>query len=285
MNWRNVMVAADQQSVDRLEGCFWKLGAVSVTVKDAGDDPLYEPGVGETPMWPSLLVEGLFEDDVDPAMIASGLDQAGFAVLSSEPLADREWERAWLDDFRPMRYGERLWICPTEHTVDARDAVVLQLDPGLAFGSGTHATTRLCLEWLDRNPLEGKRVLDFGCGSGVLGIAAALLGASAVMGIDNDPQALVATRDNAVRNSVNLITLAPAALVRGSQDIVIANILAQPLIDLSPVLKDAISKEGDLVLSGIMTSQRDWVAAAYGDLILRGEQHLDGWLLLHFSTC
>ncbi len=285
MNWRNVTVAADQQTVDRLEGCFWELGAVSVTVKDAGDDPLYEPGVGETPMWPSLLVEGLFEDDVDPATIARGLDEAGFAQLSSEPLADREWERAWLDDFRPMRYGERLWICPTEHSVDARDAVVLQLDPGLAFGSGTHATTRLCLEWLDRNPPEGKRVLDFGCGSGVLGIAAGLLGAAAVTGIDNDPQALVATHDNAVRNGVNVITFAQAALVPGSQDIVIANILAQPLIELSQVLIDAVSNEGDLVLSGIMASQRDWVAAAFGDLILSDEQHLDGWLLLHFSAC
>jgi ribosomal protein L11 methyltransferase len=283
VNWRNVTVAASQESVERLESCFWALGAVSVTVRDAGDDPLYEPGVGETPMWSSLLVVGLFEDDVDPGQIELGMKRSGFEVLASEPLADREWERVWLDDFRPMRYGERMWICPTGHSVTEPGAIVMHLDPGLAFGSGTHATTRLCLEWLDRTPLAGMRVLDFGCGSGVLGIAAGLLGAEEVLGIDNDPQALVATRDNARRNGINVTALPPSSLPPAPHDIVLANILAQPLIELGSLLVASTRPGGDLVISGIMTSQRDWVAGAYADLTLKDEQHLDGWLLLHFS--
>ncbi|MBD3646046.1 MAG: 50S ribosomal protein L11 methyltransferase, partial [Pseudomonadales bacterium] len=215
-------------------------GAVSVTVTDAGDNPLFEPGPGEVPVWKKVTVTGLFEDDIDVEAIRNELSLEGFTVAWVEDLGDRIWEREWMDRFKPMQFGQNLWICPGGYEIEASDAVIIHLDPGLAFGTGTHPTTRLCLEWLDDGSVAGKQVVDYGCGSGVLAIAALLLGAERVVAIDNDPQAISATRENALRNGVEdrLETGLPEDLWPDDCDIVLANILADPLRQLSTRLTD-----------------------------------------------
>lgn len=282
MNWRNITAAAPRDHVDTLERCFWELGAVSVTVTDAGDNPLYEPGPGETPLWQSAHVVGLFEDDVDTAAVEDQLTVSGFDFIGAALLEDRQWEREWLQHFEPMCFGQRLWVCPNELDVKSPNAVVMKLDPGLAFGTGTHATTRLCLEWLDSSDLRDKKILDFGCGSGILGIAACLLGASSVYAIDNDPQALSATSANAANNGVAHRMTVSDKIPSEQYDVVIANILAQPLIELGPALMGAMRPRADLILSGIMASQGDWVAQAYARLAAMAVNNHDGWLLQHY---
>lgn len=283
MIWHNITAAADRDSVYKLEACFWALGAVSVTVADAGEDPLYEPARGETPLWSHAHVVGLFEDDVDVAGVRDQLAEEQFSFVDHEEIIDRQWEREWLKHFQPMRFGRRLWVCPSGMQVSEPNAVVIDLDPGLAFGTGTHATTRLCLEWLDAKPLDDQVVLDFGCGSGILGIAASLLGAASVTATDNDPQALFATDENAEKNSVTLHTGLPEQIPTAQYDVVLANILAQPLIELSDHLMAAVCDGGHLVLSGIMESQKEWVLSAYDQFQLIDLKLFDGWVLMHLA--
>lgn len=250
-------------------------GASSITLEDEGDDPVLEPLPGTTPLWPRVRLKALFDASVDAEQLlqslrdelAQPLDQARF-----ETLADRAWEREWLKDFRPMRFGERLWICPGGQRPSAEQlpagdtAVLIELDPGLAFGTGTHPTTALCLEWLDSAEVAGKRVVDYGCGSGILAIAAAKLGAAAVLAIDIDPQALLATHDNAGRNGVApLITarLADDSLDEQGAEILLANILAGPLQSLAPAFAARVPAGGRLVLSGILRNQAEAVASSY----------------------
>jgi|TARA_B110000196_G_scaffold218890_1_gene188088 ribosomal protein L11 methyltransferase len=283
MIWHNITAAADRDSVDKLEAFFWALGAVSVTVADADDEPLYEPLLGENPLWTHAHVVGLFEDDVDVTSVRDQLAEKQFAFVDHEEIVDRQWEREWLKHFQPMRFGQRLWVCPSGMHVSETDAVVIDLDPGLAFGTGTHATTRLCLEWLDSISLEDKAVLDFGCGSGILGLAASLLGAQEVTATDNDPQALFATDENAKKNSVTLQTGLPEQIPNAQYDVVLANILAQPLIELSDFLMAAVYDGGHLVLSGIMESQKEWVLSAYDQFQLIDIRTFDGWVLIHLA--
>lgn len=245
-------------------------GASSITLEDEGDDPVLEPLPGTTPLWPRVRIKALFDGDIDTDQLLLSLAAELGEVLSQarfETLADRAWEREWLKDFKPMRFGKRLWICPGGQlpTAEQPAAVLIELDPGLAFGTGTHPTTALCLEWLDSADVAGKRVIDYGCGSGILAIAAAKLGASVVSAVDIDPQALIATRDNAERNGVaQLITpqlvadadLAPA-------DILLANILAGPLESLAPTFASLVRTGGQLVLSGILRNQAEAVATTY----------------------
>lgn len=283
MNWKTIAVSATRDSLDRLEQILWENGAVSVTVEDGGDSPLFEPGPAETPLWDSIVVTGMFEEDVDPGSIKELLAGADFTVLYADELADRVWEREWLERFKPMQFGDRLWVCPTGQEVPASDAVVMNLDPGLAFGTGTHPTTHLCLDWLDRHMQVGMHVMDFGCGSGILGIAALLLGASDVIALDNDPQALTASRENAQRNGVGdrVLTCLPNDEPEGRYDVVLANILAQPLVDLAPHLTSLLdSVDSWLVLSGIMKSQVDWVMSAYPKIQFEPPILLDEWVCL-----
>lgn len=252
-------------------------GATSITLEDAADDPVLEPAPGATPLWPRVLIKALFEGAAAPDDVLAALNDALPQPLpphTFEVLADRAWEREWLKDFRPMKFGRRLWICPggqrppraelvTSHESSA--PVLIELDPGLAFGTGTHPTTALCLDWLDGADVEGQRVLDYGCGSGVLAIAALKLGAAHALALDIDHQALIATRDNAERNgvadrlTVQLVMDAPLA----PADIVIANILAGPLEQLAPTLAALVREGGRLVLSGILREQAPAVAARY----------------------
>lgn len=243
-------------------------GAVSVTLGDAADEPLLEPAPGEQPVWQQVRIAGLFRAGTDAAAITQALREGlGIPQLacSSEPLADRDWSSTWRDSFHAMRFGERLWICPSGERVDEEGAVVIDLDPGLAFGTGTHATTALCLEWLDRQLVPGSRVIDYGCGSGILAIAACKLGAARVHAVDIDPQALQATRVNAEANGVIdccRVSL-PAALASDPVELLLANILANPLIELSKRLSGLVSSGGRIVLTGILAEQADAVMAAY----------------------
>ncbi|MBL4679371.1 MAG: 50S ribosomal protein L11 methyltransferase [Pseudomonadales bacterium] len=285
MNWKTLGVSCTSAELEVLESLFWGTGAVSVTVIDAQDNPIFEPGPGEIPLWDNVTATGLYEDDSDIEAIKRQIKESGFKILFLEALGDRVWEREWLSRFKPMLFGERLWVCPTGYEVDVEGAVIMDLDPGLAFGTGTHATTKMCLEWLDQHVIAGMRVLDFGSGSGILGIAALLLGAESVLAVDNDSQALRASRDNAERNEVGerLQTSMPEAFESEKFDLVIANILAQPLIDLSNQLTSLLAPNGHLVLSGIMVAQSEWVKKAYS-LNFVDEKILDGWVCLHGRT-
>jgi ribosomal protein L11 methyltransferase len=254
---------------DAVETALQSIGASSITFVDRGDEPVLEPKPGEIRLWSDTLVRALFDASADPAVtlqrLASSLGSHITRTARVQAVQDREWVRAWLDDWQSMRFGHRLWVCPTTAAPpDDPDAVVVWLDPGLAFGTGTHPTTALCLEILDSLPLTGRTVIDYGCGSGILGIAALKLGAQHVTAVDLDPQALLATRANAERNGVSAgvgthevdFPLRPAYCV-------VANILAGPLIELAPRLTAAVEPAGHLILSGLLKTQADAVKAAY----------------------
>ena len=254
---------------EAVEAALCEIGASSITFSDRGDEPVLEPKPGEIRLWSDTLVRALFDDSHDPALgihqLAVRLGPHITTAARVRAVEARDWERVWLTDWKSMRFGRRLWVCPTTAAApqDA-NAVIVRLDPGLAFGTGTHATTALCLQLLDSLPLSGRSLIDYGCGSGILGIAALMLGAAHVTAVDLDPQALIATRDNAIRNGVSaqLETQSVPAKLRPAE-CVIANILADPLIELAPILTAACSHNGDLILSGILKTQAYAVKAAY----------------------
>jgi len=270
MGWWQLRLIATAQGAAATEDALLAAGALSVTLGDHRDVPILEPGVGETPLWPEVELIALFEESIDREATAAALARSPDAAapeLSWEYLEDRAWEREWLQYFAPLRFGERFWVCPSGMHAPDPDAIVLQLDPGLAFGTGTHQTTALCLEWLAAHPPEGLDVIDYGCGSGILGIAALLLGAARVRAVDIDPQALIATRDNAGRNCVDpahLTTGEPAILERcAPAELLLANILADPLIALAPRLAAMLRPAGRALLSGILQEQAEAVRNAY----------------------
>ncbi len=234
---------------------------------------MLEPEPGKAPLWQDTRVSGLFSHDVDIAALCedllASLDIDELPAHEVADLEDRVWEREWLADFGPMRFGKRLWICPGDTTVDSEDAVIVHLDPGLAFGTGTHATTGMCLEWLDGAPLPGASVLDYGCGSGVLAIAALKLGCDSALATDIDPQAIRATLENAANNGVadRLVATQDAQGVSEQFDIVVANILAGPLIDLADRIAGHVKTGCLLALSGILSEQVDAVHTAYSPWI------------------
>ena len=283
MSWLQLHLTVDKARAAEAEARMEELGALSVTLTDAEDEPMLEPPPGETPVWTRTRVTGLFPGDTETTALRRRLEDALGAEVFLEPLEDQPWERAWLDHFRPMRFGDRLWICPSGQEVEAEGAVVVELDPGLAFGTGTHPTTALCLQWLDGANLEGRRVIDYGCGSGILGIAALKLGAAEVIAVDHDPQALAATRENARRNGVaeRLRTLAPGEPLPGGADLLLANILANVLVELAPTLAPLLPAGGELVLSGILEEQAEEVARAYAPRFeFAPWTSLEGWVRL-----
>jgi ribosomal protein L11 methyltransferase len=268
-----------------VEDALFELGAVSVTLEDAADDPVLEPAPGETPLWPTVVVKAVFAAEADADVLAACLAQAlpDAPAPRFETLPDKPWEREWLKDFKPMRFGRRLWVCPGGLPAGAPDAIRIELDPGLAFGTGTHPTTSLCLEWLDAQDIAGRAVVDYGCGSGILAIAAAKLGAASVLAMDIDPQALIATRDNAARNRVadRIAATGDPRLVAGSADVLLANILAGPLVELAPRFAQALRPGGHLALSGLLLEQADTVTSAYRPWFDIGTAATrDGWALL-----
>lgn len=269
MAWLQLVFDSDRERAPELEDALLELGALSVTLQDNADEPVLEPGVGETPLWSETRLLALFDEGTDPDAVIAALREQLPALPNwrAERVEDQAWERAWMDDFQPQRFGARLWVCPSWCEPPDPDGVILALDPGLAFGTGTHPTTALCLEWLDGQPLAGATVVDYGCGSGILAIAALLLGAERAVAVDNDPQALIATRDNAERNGIapeRLVTCLPDALPAGTvAEVVVANILAGPLQELAPTLAGLCAPGGRLALSGILAEQAEAVAAAY----------------------
>lgn len=273
MDWLQFVMHLDSLDPDDVEAAFLRLGACSVTLSDAGDDPVLEPGPGETPLWSNTRITGLFTGDTDPDIIRAALqNELGVEQLPAlrvETLEDRAWEREWLRDFGPMRFGQRLWVCPSGQEEPGGDAVVVRLDPGLAFGTGTHPTTALCLEWLDGIDLDGKTVLDYGCGSGILAIAALKLGAARATGMDIDPQAVIASRQNASDNDVGdrLTLIGDDAGITGEFDVVIANILAGPLVQFADSITSRLARGGMLALSGVLCEQARDVRAAYAPWI------------------
>ena len=258
---------------DSVEEVFVRHGAQSITFTDAGDRPVLEPAPGETPMWHDTRITGLFSPEVDLAVLQDDL-KTSFEIdtLPSHEvteLEDRAWEREWLKDFGPMRFGGRLWICPGDSNVADNDAVVVRLDPGLAFGTGTHATTAMCLEWLDGLPLQESTLLDYGCGSGVLAIAALKLGCAKAIAMDIDPQAVTATRTNAKHNGIEkaLFVTISADDIDGEFDVVVANILAGPLVELAEAIASHVKIGCLLALSGILSEQVDDVLTTYSPWI------------------
>ena len=270
MGWLQLRLVATADRAEAVEDALLAAGALSVTLGDHGDVPILEPGVGETPLWPEVDVVALFDETSDraavAAVLAALLDESP-ATLPWEHLEDRAWEREWLQHFAPIRFGEHFWVCPGGSEVRDAGAVVMHLDPGLAFGTGTHQTTALCLEWLATHRLGGLDVIDYGCGSGILGVAALLLGAAHVRAVDIDPQAILATRDNAARNGIDATRLAvgePALLdAAPAADLLLANILAGPLIELAPRLAALVAPGGRAVLSGVLATQAEAVSTAY----------------------
>jgi ribosomal protein L11 methyltransferase len=257
-------------SQDLLEAVLEEIGALSVTYVDSTDaDPVLEPKPGEIRLWRDTRVRALFDQASEPLLSLKKLSVAFGAQVAEHArvrgVADQAWERVWLDCWKPMRFGRRLWVYPTTAEAPADcDAVIVRLDPGLAFGTGSHATTALCLKVLDSLELAGRTLIDYGCGSGLLGIAALKLGAARVIAVDIDPQALTATRDNAARNGVaEHITVQDGGTALPQVHCVVANILAGPLIELAPRLSAACERGGHLILSGLLRSQTDAVSAAY----------------------
>jgi ribosomal protein L11 methyltransferase len=271
MSWLQLILEAHPDDAERLSDALSELGASAVTLQDGADQPLYEPPPGETPLWSDTRVIGLFEADTDMEAVTRQLTHhLGLERLPPwrvSPLEDKDWEREWMDRFQPMRFGDKLWICPSWHTPPHPEAVNILLDPGLAFGTGTHPTTALCLQWLDAHSehLPNAQVIDYGCGSGILAVAAALLGAEHVWAVDNDPQALIATRDNAEKNGVSgkITAMAPQALPDMQADVLLANILAQPLLELADRFHEHLKPDGPIVLSGILRQQAEMVSERY----------------------
>ncbi len=271
MSWQELIFDVSPSEADALSECLSDAGAASVTFKDNADTPIYEPAADASDLWPHTRVIGLFESGTDFDQVLASIQHApGFTTLPPyriTELKEQPWERLWMDEFKPMRFGQRLWICPTEMSPPEPDAINIMLDPGLAFGTGTHPTTALCLEWIDQNDLNNKTVIDFGCGSGILAIAAAMCGAASIQAVDIDPQALLATNSNATQNSVaqQISTTLPdeATGKLAAVDCLLANILANPLIELAHYFSTLVKHNGIIVLSGVLSEQATQVSAAY----------------------
>lgn len=285
MPWLQLRLAITPAQADPLEDSLLALGAVSVTFMDAEDQPIFEPDLGTTPLWSHTHLLALFEADTDRKALLAALRDLWPGELPEheiEDIADQDWERSWMEHFQPMRFGQRLWIVPSWHAAPEPDAVNLLLDPGLAFGTGTHPTTALCLEWLDGQQLQDQQLIDFGCGSGILAIAALLLGVRQAVGTDIDVQALEASRDNVQRNQIadeRFALYLPEDMPQKPADVLVANILAGPLVKLAPQLATLVKPGGLIALSGILTEQTEEILAAYcNDFELDPVAERDGWI-------
>lgn len=274
MSWLQIKTLIRPEQAEQLEAWLLQAGACAITLTDAEDQPVFEPIRGTTPLWQSTQLTGLYDAKQDAEQMLHKMQQlwqssypeTPMPTLQLEILEDKDWIREWMDSFQPMQMGQRLWVVPSWLKPPKADAVNLILDPGLAFGTGTHPTTKLCLQWLDSLDLENKTLLDFGCGSGILGIAGLLLGAKHAWGIDIDPQALQASQQNAERNHLDPAKFPvyyPEQCPSISCDLLVANILAGPLISLAEELAKRIKPGGKIALSGILDHQAKDVSQAY----------------------
>ena len=273
MPWQQLKIELNADSLETVEQYLLDSGSLSVSYLDAEDQPIFQEEPGAIPLWDRITLLSLFEasknlDDI-LAWLRKQENIFNKTELASEVLEDQDWERSWMTDFKAMQFGEKLWICPSWQSPPDSDAVNIMLDPGLAFGSGSHATTSLCLQWLDQQDLSESDVIDYGCGSGILDIAAALLGAKSVTAVDNDPQAITATEDNSQRNELDpsrVLAYLPDDFQGSNEtraDILIANILAEPLLQLAPRFAELLKVDGKIVLSGLLESQAEEIVLHY----------------------
>lgn len=286
MAWIQINTIVDENLAESLSDAFMEAGACSVTFEDAKDQPIYEPELGTTPVWKNTKVVGLIDAEMDPndviATVTAMLPQISADAYKIEQLEDKDWIRAWMDQFKPMRFGDRLWIVPSWSEPPEKDAVNLMLDPGMAFGTGTHPTTALCLTWLDANAPAGSSVIDYGCGSGILALAAQKLGAASVSGTDIDPQAILASQQNAERNHESIHFALVKDFDSEPVDLLVANILAGPLKELSTEFDRLLKPGGQLVLSGLLETQAAELQAHYATLGIQLDtlQTKEEWALL-----
>ena len=287
MAWQQLHLQLKSTEIDAISDALHELGAVAVTMMDAEDNPIFEPPVGTTPLWEQTQITGLFDASRDLDTVLSELTvrfgEASIVQSSRETLEEQDWERTWMDDFKPMLFGNHLWIVPSWHDAPNPDGANIQLDPGLAFGTGTHPTTALCLEWLDTHPPKDKQVIDYGCGSGILAIAALKLGAEQVVGVDTDPQALRASAENATKNRVEekLELFLPEAMPAAQCDLLLANILANPLTELVEKMAQLVKPGGNIVLSGILTEQAEDLQQVYAQWFdMAPIVHKEDWVRL-----
>lgn len=283
--WQQIICRTGIQDQTAVSVALENAGAMSLTYQDAGDQPVLEPLPGEAPLWDDIIITALFDANSPIAATLFMLkDNPSWHIksLHTEIVPEQEWERAWMKDFHPMQFGDNLWIYPSWTEAPKDDRVKILLDPGLAFGTGTHPTTALCLEWLDQHPPTMQTVVDYGCGSGILAIAAAKLGAKCINATDIDPQALLASRDNMQRNHIDASLIQcylPEQLPQIPTDLVIANILMGPLVELSETLLALLKPQGQLVLSGILATQVDTILACYSHYLNNIQvQQLDEWI-------
>lgn len=295
MGWQQlkfrVRPASSPEAIDRLEDELLQRGSLSISYLDAEDQPVFQTEPGATILWDNCHLISLFEESTSLQPVCAWLKQQPEIIAASlvqENLADQDWERSWMDSFNAMQYGPRLWICPSWQKPPDPSAVNIMLDPGLAFGSGTHATTSLCLQWLEQHidpNSEDIMVVDYGCGSGVLAIGAVLLGAKEVHAVDNDPQAITATRDNMSRNHLrenDIQCWLPEEFPNLQADVLVANILAEPLKQLAPLFAKSVKPGGALVLSGLLTEQADEISAAYTKwFAMDAPAHQQEWVRLN----
>ncbi len=270
MSWWQLSIHCNKGELSQTENILLELGAQSLTIGDAADEPIYEPLPGETPLWPDLIITALYDQSHTLEALydelVKHLTANQISSIRKQTLEDQIWERAYLDQFKPLKFGKNLWVCPSWHQPPDSEACNIILDPGIAFGTGTHPTTALCLEFLDHNPPLNKSVLDYGCGSGILAIAAYKLGASLVSCIDIDPQAIEATRNNAQRNNISpgqLNISLPGRQKLERVEYLMANILSGPLIDLEPMFAKITAPGGQILLSGILQNQVEALINAY----------------------
>ena len=290
MTWLQLRLDTRPGEIESLEERMLATGAVAVTMEDNADQPVLEPGVGETPLWGQVRLTGLYPADADMDRVLAGFPPQllRHANQRVEILEDKDWEREWMQHYRPMPFGKRLWVCPSWLQPPDPGAINLLLDPGLAFGTGTHPTTALCLAQLDSMDLDGCDIVDYGCGSGILAVAALRLGAAFALAVDNDPQALMATRDNAGRNGIaaaSMEVVLPDAVDHhawsGRASLVIANILAGPLMELADTLSAFLQPGGTLLLSGLLDTQAAALCEHYaGRINLQVAGEKDGWVCL-----
>ncbi|MCW8408435.1 50S ribosomal protein L11 methyltransferase [Legionella sp. PATHC035] len=275
------------QEIELLSNELEEFGALSIMLTDKNDNPVLEPEPGTTPLWPEVVIQALFSE-VFQAQFTRDLLLQNHPKLACtlEILEDKDWERAWMDDFKPQRYGQRLWVCPTWSTPPEPNAVNLMLDPGLAFGTGTHPTTALCLTWLEQADLKNKEVIDYGCGSGILTLAALKLGAAKVHAVDIDQQALQATQNNASANELDerKLSIGMPETLSKPVDLIIANILLAPLISLKERFQELLNPEGMLIVSGILEEQAPELIKTYDSMfVVVRQENLSGWSLLAFK--
>ena len=289
-DWQEWALETHSPLVESLEEWLFDHGALAVSLEDNANEPLLEPGPGETPLWQNVVLKALFAGDADLSSIKAVLPRTLLAENSKSEISrleDREWTRVWMDDFAPIQMGPRLWVCPSWAVPPDEALVNVMLDPGLAFGTGTHATTAMCLGALDAAVSGGESVVDYGCGSGILAIAALKLGASKALGVDNDPQALAASRDNAARNQIStdqfdVVMPEDDMLLAWSNaaSVVVANILAGPLLSLAHDLIELTAPGGRLLLTGVLEEQAAKLIEHYEHVSLDVIDRRDGWVLL-----